>query len=106
MATRNVNRRDRRIRRARHTLRAQRAPRLTGAAMANGVAIARVPLIAGNKRPADVTREVLSALDARPTAIWWGGMAVSVSALLLGTVAIGYQIATGIGTWGLNRTVG
>jgi molybdopterin-containing oxidoreductase family membrane subunit len=74
--------------------------------MANGVAIVRVPLIAGNKKPADVTREVLSALDARPTAIWWGGMAVSVSALLLGTLAIGYQIATGIGTWGLNRTVG
>src|SRR3954466_3894300 len=74
--------------------------------MANGVAIARVPLIAGNKKPADVTREVLSALDARPTAIWWGGMAVSVSALLLGTVAITYEIATGIGTWGLNRTVG
>jgi Ni/Fe-hydrogenase subunit HybB-like protein len=74
--------------------------------MANGVAVARVPLIAGNKRPADVTREVLSALDARPTAIWWVGMAISVSALLLGTIAITYEIATGIGTWGLNRTVG
>src|SRR4051812_27823835 len=74
--------------------------------MANGVAIARVPLIAGNKKPADVTREVLSALDARPTAIWWGGMAVSSAALLLGTIAIGYEFATGIGTWGLNRTVG
>ena len=26
--------------------------------------------------------------------------------LLLGVVAVGYQVATGIGTWGLNRTVG
>jgi molybdopterin-containing oxidoreductase family membrane subunit len=74
--------------------------------VANGVAIARVPLIAGNKSAADVTREVTSALDAKPSALWWGGLALSSSALLLGTVAVGYQIATGIGTWGLNRTVG
>jgi Ni/Fe-hydrogenase subunit HybB-like protein len=74
--------------------------------MANGVAVVRVPLIAGNKTPADVTRDVAGALDARPSALWWGGMAVSVTAMTLGFIAIGYQIATGIGTWGLNRTVG
>src|SRR2546428_9900731 len=74
--------------------------------MANGIAIVRVPLIAGNKSAADVTREVTSALDAKPSALWWGGLALSSSALLLGTVAISYEIATGIGVWGLNRTVG
>src|SRR5438477_3454452 len=74
--------------------------------MANGVAIVRVPLIAGNKSAADVTREVTSALDAKPSALWWGGLALSSSALLLGVVAISYEIATGIGTWGLNSTVG
>ena len=36
--------------------------------MANGVAIVRVPLIAGNKSAADVTREVTGALDAKPAA--------------------------------------
>ena len=74
--------------------------------MANGVALARVPLIGGNKSAADVTRDVVGALDAKPSALWWGGLALSGSALMLGTIAIGYQMATGIGTWGLNRTVG
>ena len=74
--------------------------------MANGVAVVRIPLIAGNKSAADVTREVTSALDAKPSALWWGGLALSSSALLLGVIAVSYEIATGIGTWGLNRTVG
>ena len=65
-----------------------------------------VPLIAGGKSAADVTREVCGALDAKPSGLWWLGLALSSSALLLGTVAVGYQIATGIGTWGLNTTVG
>src|SRR5438874_9784783 len=64
------------------------------------------PLIAGNKTAGDVTRDVARAMEGRPTALWWAGLAISSAALLLGTLAIGYQIATGIGTWGLNRTVG
>jgi molybdopterin-containing oxidoreductase family membrane subunit len=65
-----------------------------------------VPLITGNKTPADVTREVCEALDSKPSAIWWLGFALSLSALALGVAAVSYQIATGIGTWGLNTTVG
>jgi Ni/Fe-hydrogenase subunit HybB-like protein len=65
-----------------------------------------VPLIAGHKTAADVTRDVVGALDARPSALWWGGLALSISALVLGAVAVTYQMMTGIGTWGLNRTIG
>src|SRR5712692_12062719 len=65
-----------------------------------------VPLIAGNKTAADVTREVCEALDSKPSFIWWLGFALSLSALALGVAAVSYQIATGIGTWGLNTTVG
>jgi Ni/Fe-hydrogenase subunit HybB-like protein len=68
--------------------------------------ISRVPLVAGNKSAADVTRDVVGALDAQPSPLWWGGLALSGSALVLGALAIGYTLATGIGTWGLNRTVG
>jgi molybdopterin-containing oxidoreductase family membrane subunit len=74
--------------------------------MAEAAVLGAVPLIRGNKSAADVTRDVVGALDATPSPLWWGGLAVSVSALMLGSVAIMYQIATGIGTWGLNRTVG
>jgi Ni/Fe-hydrogenase subunit HybB-like protein len=73
--------------------------------VAEGAAIA-VPLIGGNKSPAEVTRDVVDALDARPSPLWWGGLAVSSSALLIGAVAVVYEMSTGIGTWGLNRTVG
>jgi molybdopterin-containing oxidoreductase family membrane subunit len=65
-----------------------------------------VPLIAGRKSAADVTRDVCGALDARPSGLWWIGLALSASALLAGVTAVSYQIATGIGTWGLNTTVG
>jgi len=65
-----------------------------------------VPLIAGNKSPDDVTREVCGALDAKPSGLWWAGLALSISALMLGVVAVAYQTYTGIGTWGLNTTVG
>jgi Ni/Fe-hydrogenase subunit HybB-like protein len=65
-----------------------------------------IPLIAGGKSPADVTREVCGALDAKPSGLWWFGIAVSFLALILGVAAVSYQIATGIGTWGLNSTVG
>ena len=64
------------------------------------------PLIAGNKSPADVTRDVCGPLDDKPSSLWWVGLGLSSSALILGVIAVGYQIATGVGTWGLNSTVG
>ena len=74
--------------------------------MADAAVIGGVPLIGGRKSAADVTRDVCGALDARPSGLWWIGLALSSSALLLGVVSVSYQIATGIGTWGLNTTVG
>ena len=59
-----------------------------------------------HKTVADVTRDVMRPLEHRPSALWWVGIALSGSAMLLGVVAVWYQMATGVGTWGLNRTVG
>ncbi|HEY6943668.1 MAG TPA: NrfD/PsrC family molybdoenzyme membrane anchor subunit [Candidatus Acidoferrum sp.] len=64
------------------------------------------PLIAGNKTPADVTRDICHSLEGRPTRLWWGGFLLALSLLLLGAAAVTYEVATGIGTWGVNRTVG
>ena len=66
----------------------------------------RQPLILGSKSVSQVTRDVSASLTGRPTIWWWIALAISGSALLLGVVAVTYQIATGIGTWGLNNTVG
>src|SRR5262245_16775447 len=77
--------------------------------MAEAAAVRPVPvtpLIEGNKSAADVTRDVCGALDAKPSGLWWFGLGLSVLALMLGVVAVSYQTATGIGTWGLNTTVG
>ena len=64
------------------------------------------PLITGGKTLADVTRDVCAPLERRPTRLWWIGMAVALFALALGVASVSYQVSVGIGTWGLNRTVG
>jgi Ni/Fe-hydrogenase subunit HybB-like protein len=74
--------------------------------MAEAAIALRPPLIDGDKSIAQVTHDVCAPMEARPTALWWIALLVSFSFLLLGAAAIAYQIAVGVGTWGLNRTVG
>ncbi|MBI3409008.1 MAG: polysulfide reductase NrfD [Planctomycetes bacterium] len=66
----------------------------------------REPLVKGNKTLAQITLDVCRPLERRPTNLWWSAFLVSSTMLLLGIVAVTYQIMTGIGVWGLNRTVG
>ncbi|HTQ79106.1 MAG TPA: hydrogenase, partial [Thermoanaerobaculia bacterium] len=66
----------------------------------------RPSLVTGSPALQDVTEEVARPLDARPTAGWFACFGVAATALLMGLAAIAYEIGTGIGTWGLNRTVG
>jgi molybdopterin-containing oxidoreductase family membrane subunit len=68
--------------------------------------LVRPPLITGDKSLGQVTEDVCAPMERRPTAWWWGAFGASVVVMLVGFAAIAYQIATGIGTWGLNRTVG
>lgn len=70
------------------------------------VSALRVPLIAGNKTYHQVTEEVCRPLEGTPGFLWYVGFFVSLIALLTGVVLVTHQIWTGIGTWGLNRTVG
>ena len=66
----------------------------------------RPPLVTGDKSIGDVTRDICAPMDRRPTGLWWAAFSVSMSAMILGVVAVWYQIATDVGTWGLNKTVG
>jgi Ni/Fe-hydrogenase subunit HybB-like protein len=70
------------------------------------MALPVAPLITGDRTLSDVTRDICAPLERRPGLLWWAGFVLSSSLLLLGTIAVLYQVATGIGTWGLNRTVG
>ncbi|MDO8678141.1 MAG: NrfD/PsrC family molybdoenzyme membrane anchor subunit [Acidobacteriota bacterium] len=74
--------------------------------MSEHAASLRAPLIMGAKSIGQVTDDVCAPMEGRPTALWWGAFVVSFSVLLAGVAAVSYQIAVGIGTWGVNRTVG
>ncbi|GJQ21969.1 MAG: molybdopterin oxidoreductase [Bacteroidia bacterium] len=74
--------------------------------MSDHTSILRSPLILGNKSYSDVTEDVALPLDRSPGKEWWMAFAVSSSMLFLGLAAVTYQVMTGIGTWGLNNTVG
>jgi molybdopterin-containing oxidoreductase family membrane subunit len=64
------------------------------------------PWILGNKSLTQVTADVCAPLERRGSILWWGAFIIAFGFLVLGIVAVTYQILTGIGTWGLNRTVG
>ena len=66
----------------------------------------RPTLIQGERRPADVTEDISRPMERRPNGLWWAAFLTSFTVMLIGVTAVTYQIATGIGTWGLNRTVG
>jgi molybdopterin-containing oxidoreductase family membrane subunit len=74
--------------------------------MAEASLVLRPPLIEGNKPLSRVTEDICSALEQKPTALWWAGFGVSLALLLVGAAATAYLVAVGIGTWGVNRTVG
>jgi molybdopterin-containing oxidoreductase family membrane subunit len=66
----------------------------------------RQPLVGGDKSLGQVTADVCGPLERRAGPLWWAAFLVSASVLALGIAAVSYQIATGIGTWGLNKGVG
>jgi len=74
--------------------------------MSEVFSILRSPLILGSKSLSQVTDDVCSPLERKPTTLWWVAFLTALLALSVGVVAVTYQLMTGIGTWGLNNTVG
>ena len=66
----------------------------------------RGPLILGNKSLSQISAEINAPLYQKPKLWWVIGMGISSIMMLLGFWAIYTTIATGIGTWGVNNTVG
>ncbi|TYP76033.1 NrfD/PsrC family molybdoenzyme membrane anchor subunit [Aquimarina intermedia] len=66
----------------------------------------RKPLITGDKTYHDVTVDVVAPVEGKANKSWWIVFSIALIAFLWGLGCITYTISTGIGTWGLNKTVG
>ena len=74
--------------------------------MAEHVSALRQPLIDGRKSLGQITDDIARPLEGQPTWHWYVAFGISLLMLLAGVAAVTYQTFVGIGTWGLNRTVG
>ncbi|EIJ38591.1 NrfD/PsrC family molybdoenzyme membrane anchor subunit [Galbibacter orientalis] len=66
----------------------------------------REPLVTGEKSYHDVTVDVAAPVEGRANKQWWIVFSIALVAFLWGLGCIIYTVSTGIGVWGLNKTVG
>lgn len=65
----------------------------------------RRPLITGKTSYAQITDDIATAVEAKPTKWWYIGFIISLAGLGLWLLTVGYLLITGVGVWGLNKTV-
>ncbi|MFP2962066.1 NrfD/PsrC family molybdoenzyme membrane anchor subunit [Myxococcus sp. 1LA] len=66
----------------------------------------REPLVTEPRTLGQLTEEICAPMERAPTWKWWVAFGIAVSVLGTGAGIVGYQVATGIGVWGLNKTIG
>jgi molybdopterin-containing oxidoreductase family membrane subunit len=66
----------------------------------------RKPLVIGDRTYHDVTVDVAAPVEGKANKHWWIVFTIALVAFLWGLGCIIYTVSTGIGTWGLNKTVG
>ena len=66
----------------------------------------RGPLIEGNKTIGQISKDIINPLDVSPGLWWYIAFGISTLAALFGGYAIYITVSKGIGTWGVNNTVG
>ncbi len=74
--------------------------------MASQEAWIREPLILGEKSYHDISNDIAKPIEGKANKQWWLLFTISLIAMLWGVGCIMYTIGVGIGTWGLNKTVG
>ena len=72
----------------------------------HSIAEIREPLIIGEKSYGDITNDVVDPIENKAPKGWYILIAISGIIALYGIGLILYLIGTGIGVWGLNKTVG
>src|SRR5690554_3817516 len=64
------------------------------------------PLITGDKTYHQVTEDICRPIEQKPSKIWYLSFAFSLLLLGFGAFSVFWEIYWGLGTWGINRTVG
>ncbi len=65
----------------------------------------REPLILGHKSYHDITEDVCGPIEGKAPRMWYILFGIALMVSLYGIGCIFYLLGTGIGTWGLNKTV-
>ncbi len=66
----------------------------------------RGPLVEGNKTLSQISQDILNPMETTPGLWWYIALGISSIAALFGFYAIYITVTKGIGTWGLNNSVG
>ncbi|MBJ7882200.1 NrfD/PsrC family molybdoenzyme membrane anchor subunit [Gelidibacter salicanalis] len=66
----------------------------------------RRPLVRGEKSYHDVSVDIARPVEGQANKSWWIVFSIALLAFLWGIGCIIYTVSTGIGVWGLNKTVG
>ena len=66
----------------------------------------RLPLILGDKTYKDITDDVIRPIESKASKTWYLLLMISMVIALWGVGCIVYLLGTGVGVWGLNKTVG
>ena len=66
----------------------------------------RKPLVTGNKTYHQISVDVARPIEGAANKQWWIVFGIALLLFMWGIGCIIYTISTGIGTWGLNKTVG
>src|SRR6185369_15617008 len=68
--------------------------------------VLRETLVTGGKTVADVSHDISRQVEGKPSRLWWMAFGVSLVLLTYGAYCCWIMLWNGIGTWGLNKTVG
>src|SRR5690606_36521527 len=66
----------------------------------------REPLVDGNKDYHQVTEDIVRPIEQKPGRMWYVAFFFSLALLGIGAFSVFWEVYWGIGTWGINRTVG